>query len=135
MRDAIPAIREKGAELAILGNGTPAMAREFRDELGLDVKLLTNPGLEAYRAAGLRRDLGGVLSPRVMLHAMRALRGGFTQKSTRGDAMQLGGVLVVAPGGKILYRHASREAGDHPAPAEIVASLDASAEPASPRAG
>jgi hypothetical protein len=49
----------------------------------------------------------------------RAFREDFAQ----GDPWQLGGVLVIRPGGELTYRQASREAGDHPPVEEILAAL------------
>lgn len=117
-------IRERGGELAIVGNGAPAFARAFREDLGLDVPLYTDPSLATYRALAFRRGLvRTVLSPRVWIHAARALAGGFLQGRTRGDALQLGGVVVVRPDGTVAYRYASAEAGDHPPIGDILAAL------------
>ena len=46
---------------------------------------------------------------------------GFRQGKVRGDPWQQGGVLVVLPGGRVVYRYLSSAAGDHPAPAAVVA--------------
>ena len=117
-------IRERGAELAIVGNGAPSFARAFREDLGLDVRLYTDPSLETYRALAFHRGLlRTALSPRTWGHAARALAGGFLQGRTQGDPLQLGGVVVVRPDGTVAYRFASAEAGDHPPIADILAAL------------
>lgn len=117
-------IRERGAELAIVGNGAPSFARAFREDLGLDVPLYTDPSLETYRALAFHRGLlRTALSPRTWAHAARALAGGFLQGRTQGDPLQLGGVVVVRPDGTVAYRFASAEAGDHPPIAGILAAL------------
>ncbi len=128
MRDRIEEIRARGAELVLVGNGAEHFAVAFREEFDLDGPLLVDPELRAYRAAGLRRGRVEALSPRLPLHAFRALRAGWRQWSVQGDPWQLGGVFVIQPGGEITYRYVSREAGDH-APAEEI--LDALPEPAS----
>ncbi len=129
MRDQIDEIRARGAELVIVGNGAPNFAAAFREDFELDCPLLVDPELRAYRAAGLRRGRVELLSPRLPLNALRALRSGSRQTSVQGDPWQLGGVFVIRPGGDLTYRYVSREAGDHPPVDEILASLDEVAEP------
>ncbi len=127
MRDAIGAVRERGAELVIVGNGVPAFARAFAEDLALDAPLLVDPELHAYRAAGLRRGRAAALSPRLAFNAVRALRAGHRQQSVQGDAWQLGGVFVIRPSGDVTFAHRSREAGDHAPVGEILAALDPAA--------
>lgn len=135
MRDHVPAIRARGAELVVVGNGAAHFAAAFRDDLHLDAPLLVDPELRAYRAAGLRRGRVELLSPRLPLHALRALAAGHRQTAVQGDPWQLGGVLVIRPGGALAYRHASREAGDHAPIGEILAALDPDAPAIDERAG
>ncbi len=127
MRDHLPEIRARGAELVVIGNGSQHFAAAFREDMGLDCPLLVDPALRAYRAAGLRRGRVELLSPRLPLHALRALRAGHRQTSVQGDPWQLGGVFVIRPDGTVAFRHASREAGDHAPIDAIVAALDPAA--------
>jgi len=127
LRDHLPEIRARGAELVVIGNGSQHFAATFREDMGLDCPLLVDPELRAYRAAGLRRGRVEVLSPRLPLNALRALRAGYRQKSVQGDPWQLGGVFVIRTDGTLAYRHASREAGDHAPIDAIVAALDPAA--------
>jgi peroxiredoxin len=113
LRGEVEAIRELGAELAVVGNGTPAQAKDFAAEYALPFPLYVDPKLEAYRAAGLRRGVLDTLSAGTFTHALRALRTGARQGLTKGDPWQLGGAFVIAPGGRIAFRHVSRDAGDH----------------------
>lgn len=114
-----------GATVTIVGNGMASFAQAFREDLGLgdDVVLLVDPTLNSYRAAGMRRGRSELLSPRLATNALRALRGGFRQESVQGDPFQLGGVLVVQPGGVLVYRHVSQAAGDHAPLDEVIAAL------------
>ena len=129
MRDYVPEIRRQGAELVIVGNGSRYFASTFREELGLDCPLLVDPELQAYRAAGLRRGRVEILSPRVPLNAMRAFWNGARQHGVHGDPWQLGGVFVLRPGGELVYRYLSREAGDHAPIADVLAALAPDASP------
>lgn len=104
-----------------VGNGTPAFARAFREDQGIEAPVYVDPSRATYRALGMKRSgLASLFTVRVLANARRALRAGFRQGRTRGDAWQLGGVLVVRPGGEVALRHLSSEQGDHPPVEEIV---------------
>ena len=123
MRDILPAIREAGAELVIVGNGAPEFGRAFRDELGLDAPLYTDPSLRTYALAGFKRGLLATFSAKGLAHGARAWRKGFRQTARRGDALQQGGLLVVDRTGRILYAHRDSEAGDLAPNEEVLAAL------------
>ncbi len=123
MRDALPEIRARGAELVLVGNGAAHFARAFRDDLALDVPVLIDAELRAYRAANLRRGHLESLSPLVPWQALRAFSKGFRQTGVQGDAFQLGGLLVIDPPDRITYHHRGRSAGDHPPIDEILRAL------------
>jgi NAD(P)-dependent dehydrogenase (short-subunit alcohol dehydrogenase family) len=127
LRDQAPRIRKRGAEIAVVGNGTRNFAEGFRDDMQVDWPILVDPELRAYRAAGLRRGRVEILSPRLPLHAVRALWEGHRQEGIQGDPWQLGGVFVLRKGGELVYQYRSREAGDHPPVRDILAALRAKA--------
>jgi NAD(P)-dependent dehydrogenase (short-subunit alcohol dehydrogenase family) len=122
-------IRERGAELVIVGNGASSFAKAFREDFELDGPLLVDPELRSYRAAGLRRGRVEALSPRLPCNAVRALRGGLSQGAVEGDLWQLGGVFVIRRDGELAYRYVSREAGDHPPIDDILEALSEGAPP------
>jgi hypothetical protein len=80
----------RGAELVIVGNGASNFARAFREDFALSAPLLVDPELRAYRAAGLRRGRVEVMSPRLPLHALRALRSGARQGAVQGRGRRSG---------------------------------------------
>ena len=123
LRHASDAIHAKGAELVIVGNGELPSARRFARDAGLTTPLYVDPARIAYGALGLRRDAAAALNPALLGNAWRALRAGFRQTSVQGDPWQMGGVLVVLPGGRIAYRYQSGAPGDHPPVADLVAAL------------
>ena len=129
MRDRLPEIRAAGASLTIVGNGAASFAQAFREDLELesDVVMLIDPTLRSYRAAGMRRGKKELLSPRLATNTWRAMRSGFRQRAVQGDPFQLGGVLVVRPGGVLVYRHVSQVAGDHAPLDDVIAALSAAA--------
>lgn len=124
MRDAYEEIKNRNARLVVIGNGRPEQARAFRETEGITFDLWVDTEMKAYRAAGLRRDPGGILSPRILGHVLRALRGGFRQTGIQGDPWQLGGAFVISSQGKTVFEQVSREAGDHASLPELLRALD-----------
>ncbi len=124
MRGIQPGIEQRGARLVVIGNGSPAQARDLRQDLDFPATLWVDPQMEAYRAAGLRRGAARALSWRTLGHTLRAWRAGHRQQGVQGDPWQLGGAFVVTPASAVVYGHVSREAGDHPAPQELLRALD-----------
>lgn len=124
MRDALPEIRRRGAELIIVGNGQPEHAIDFRDTEHVELPLYVDPELRAYAAAGLKRGLRSSLSPGVILRGVRALVEGKRQGATMGDPWQQGGVFIIRPGNRVDFAYISEEAGDHPSVEAILSALD-----------
>jgi len=125
LRPHLSEMRRKGASVAIVGNGLPAMAKGFVERLKLagEARVLTDPKRLSYRLAGFRRGVWATLGPRALVNLLRALRKGLGTGKIEGDAWQQGGALVVACGGEVLFRHASARQGDHAAPEKLVAAL------------
>lgn len=113
--------------MAVIGNGTPLMAQDFAEQFSVEVPLFTDPERKSYDAAGWRRPLGSALLGlgTTLKASMRAMKGGFRQGKTKGDAFQLGGVLVIAPDGEVLFEHSDKAAGDHASLDAVLAALPA----------
>lgn len=111
--------------MAVIGNGTSVMARDFAETFDVDVRLFTDPGRKSYQAAGWRRPLGSAIKGlgTTLKASVRAMKGGFRQGRTQGDAFQLGGVLVLDTDGTVLFEHADSAAGDHAQMGPILAAL------------
>ncbi len=116
-------IRAHGARVIVIGNGEPHELAAFRAESAVPFAVVTDPGLDSYRAAGLCRAWYRLLDPRVMLSARRARRAGARQTKIAGDPWQLGGVLVFNASGRLAWRQDSRFPGDHAHPANILKAL------------
>jgi hypothetical protein len=101
------------------------MARDFKVTDKVEAELYTDPSRKTYAAIGARAGGTTVFDPRAALAATRALAAGHRQTSTAGHALQQGGELVVAPGGRLLYRHLAAYAGDHADVDEVLAALPA----------
>lgn len=111
------------ASLVAVVPGYPDETRKLRDALGLSCLVVCDPEWTAHGALGLAR--GGVrqvwLSPSLWLQYARLLFRGRLPRLPRQDAYPLGGVVVLAEDGAVVWRHASRSAGDYAPIAEIVA--------------
>lgn len=110
-------------EIVFIGNGTPRAAAWFQQRFAADSTVLTDPDLVTYAAIGARAGLLSTLGPQAWSAGLRALRTGARQTATKGHPFQQGGVLVIAPGNEVLYRHVSGTAGDHAPISMILAAL------------
>ena len=120
---SIDDIHRAGAELVVIGSGTPSFIAGFREATDFAGPIYTDPSLAVYRAAELERGLLKTFSPLAIGKTLSALGRGARQGRTQGDAFQQGGVLVIAPGGKLVWRHISKFAGDNARAAKVVAAL------------
>ncbi len=107
----------------LVGMGTPAQARAFRQQTGVNFPVLLSPDLQAYEAMdlprGSLRQVFGLAAQRV---ARRRARGDGLDRQAQGgnrpkarpeqDWHQLGGAFVFAPGGGIVWSHRAHHAGD-----------------------
>ena len=113
-------LHQAGIEnLVVVGNGAPMFIEGFRETTGFKGPIYTDPSLEVYKAAELRRGLGSMVSFGAAKATLGSLRRGFRQGKTQGDATQQGGILVIAPDGRILYHHISQYPGDNASPEAI----------------
>ena len=121
---------EAGARLVVVGQGKPEQAAHFRDSHKLDLDMLVDKRREAYRAAGTKvATFNELLGPRVVAKGVRrAAASGVRQGRTVGHPAQLGGVLLVMPGGSIPYAHLSEDASDNPPNEEVLAAVRRASE-------
>jgi hypothetical protein len=110
-----------GVNLVLIGQGTPRQAAEFRRRQGIQLPVLADHDRVSYKAAGTK--VGGVtdlFSPQTVAKGLLATaRTRRTQTRTIGHPGQLGGVLVVAPDGRVAWSHMAEDASDN-APAEEI---------------
>jgi hypothetical protein len=120
-------IRTAGADLVVIGNGSPSFIAGFRDETGWDGPLYTDPSLAVYKAAELKRGVLRTLDPRALGKTIKAFSHGQRQGRTQGDPWQQGGTLVIAPDGTVLLHHVSENSGDQSQAEQIALALTAAA--------
>jgi hypothetical protein len=115
-----------GAEVVVVGLGSPARAAAFKAETSLPFRLLVSPDRAAYRAMDLERGTNAeVLGLRALASVPRAVRGGGSWRWPKQDWHQLGGTFVIAPGGKVAWAKRATHSGDNASTEQIEAALRA----------
>ena len=120
-----------GARVVVIGQGTPAHAQHFRDQFDLDgLEILVDPDREAYRRAGAKvATIAELIGPRSVVRGVRrSVSERMVQGAIKGHPAQLGGVLVIAPGGKVAWGHMADNAADNPPNEDVLAAVRAAAE-------
>ncbi|HEY2161840.1 MAG TPA: AhpC/TSA family protein [Solirubrobacteraceae bacterium] len=112
-----------GVNLVLIGQLTPRHAAHFRRRQGIGLTVLADEQRASYEAAGAKvATMGELLGPSVVAKGlMTTLRTGKVQGRTTGHPAQLGGSMLIAPGGQIVWSHMSEDAGDNASPEEILA--------------
>jgi hypothetical protein len=120
----VPDVVSLGAQVILIGNGSPAQAQRFFSHLGLqppDCVLLTDPERESFDRAGLRRSFARTfLDPAAHKAYVRARSEGHRITGAAGNINQLGGVFVTRPPVRLVWSQRSRFAGDHPSGEEML---------------
>jgi len=123
----LDAFHAAGAEMYVIGSGTPNFIQGFRDETGWKGPVYTDPSLAVYKAAELKRGVTNTFDPRALAPTVTAFFRGGRQGRVQGDNWQQGGVLVIAPDARVLYHHVSGRPGDNAPGSEILAALRSAA--------
>jgi peroxiredoxin len=114
-----------GADLVLIGQLTPRHAAHFRRRQQIEVPVLADEHRKSYKAAGAKvGNLNDLLGPKVVAKgALTTLRTGKLQGRTLGHPAQLGGAMVIAPPGEIVWSHMAKDASDNASPKEILSAL------------
>jgi len=109
----------------LIGQATPRHAAHFRRRHELSLPILADEERESYKAAGLKvGGVGDLLGPKsVAKGALTMLRTGKVQGRVIGNASQLGGAMVIGPGGEVLFKQMAKDASDNASPQELLAAL------------
>ncbi len=126
---------EAGAPLVVIGQGSPPSAAAFRERLDLDLDVLVDTDRRAYRAAGAKVGKPSeLLGPRVLARGLRRARESRVfQGAIDGHPAQLGGLMLVTPGGEVPWVHLSDDASDYPPNETVLEAVRAALDPREPR--
>jgi len=116
---------EAGAALVLIGQATPRHAAQFRRRQGIQLPVLADEDRVSYKAAGAKvAGITDLFGPKVVAKgALTGVRNKSIQTRTIGNTAQLGGAIVVLPGGDVAWSHMSKDAGDNAPPEEIIAAV------------
>lgn len=103
----------RNAELIIIGNGKPQDLAAFAQVTGYSGKLFTDQSLESFKALGFTRNISGLFATEAVAKGFKAIKDGLRPGSIQGDALQLGGAVVVGPGDQVYYFYRGKQAADH----------------------
>lgn len=119
------------ASLTLIGQATPRQAAHFRRRQGIELPVLADENRASYKAAGAKvATLGELLGPNLIAKGVAtAARTRVVQGRTVGHPAQLGGAMVIEPGGAVVWSHMSSDASDNAEPDEILAAARRAAKP------
>ena len=114
-----------GANLVLIGQLTPRHAAHFRRRQNIELTVLADNDRATYKAAGAKvATFGELLGPKVVAKGiLTTARTGARQGRTLGHPAQLGGAMVISPGGEVVWSHLAQDASDNASPEEILGAV------------
>jgi peroxiredoxin len=112
-------LQKNGARIVFIGNGSPDRIEEFRQNYHLEgAPIFTDPTLKSFQLGGFHHGLKYLLSPKSGKNMVQLISEGHSNgnpfSSGTGSNRQMGGIVVVQPGGKVSYHYISEAVGDTP---------------------
>ena len=104
----------------MIGPGKAAHLGEFREVTGFRSDLFADPGRKTYQVLGFSSGITKLIGIKPLQVALSALKSGIRPGKLQGNALQLGGAVVIAPGDELRYLFREKHAGDHPPVAELL---------------
>jgi peroxiredoxin len=123
-----------GSRLAVIGQGTPREAEQFRRAQSIALPVYSDPERRSYEAAGAKvATLSELVNPRTVARGIghtvtsRLRQGSIAVHQGRlvDNPAQLGGTLVIAPDDSVRYAHMSEDASDNAPVDEVLAAVGA----------
>jgi len=112
-----------GARLVLIGQGTPDDASRFRTRFRIELPILTDVDRVTYLWAGTKiATLDELIGPVVVARGLlRMARRRVVIGHNTADEAQLGGSIVLAADGRLVFAHISDDASDVAPPADLLA--------------
>ena len=124
MRRAKRQFDEAEAGVLIVGMGTGAETKQFKQKFKIPYPMVCDPEKRLYKAFDLGRiSLAGVLKPGIAIKGMAAMAKGHGIGLPKGDVRQLPGVFIIDTDGAVLYSHYAKDPADHPNAIDILSLL------------
>jgi peroxiredoxin len=114
-----------GARLVLIGQLAPHHAAHFRRQQDIELPVLADEKRTSYKAAGAKvATFNELLGPKVVAKGiLTSARTRKTQGRTLGHPAQLGGAIVIAPNGNVVWSHMAGDASDNASAEEILAAI------------
>ena len=131
MRQREEDFKEAGAQVVLVGMGSPRQAEAFRERFQIRFPIICDTDRQLYRAYHLKRmGFFSLFSPSLALKGLSAMSQGHLMGIPEGDIHQLSGVFVIDASGRIRFRYHSKDPSDLPPMADLLSAVGASAEAA-----
>ena len=114
---------EKGGRIVVIGPGEASHLPDFREVTGYRSDLFADPMRGTYQVLGFTSGISKLFGIKPLQGAISALKSGIRPGTLQGNALQLGGAVVVAPDDKLRYLFREKQAGDHPPVAELLGAI------------
>jgi hypothetical protein len=117
-------VESTGARLVLIGQATPRHAAHYQRRFAPDLEILADEKRESYKAMGFpRAGATQLIGPKSVMKGIARGASGVGVGRVIGDVQQLGGTIVVLPGGEIAWTHYMQDASDNPSVEELVEAL------------
>ena len=117
LRRKAKAFRELGAQVVLVGLGTPEETAAFKKQYKIPFPMIADPDKALFKAFHLKQaSATAFLSPVMAVKGISALLRGYGIGLPSGDVRQLPGVFIIDTHGVIRYRYYAESPADHPAP-------------------
>ena len=124
MRRNKKSFAKAGAQVVLVGMGTPSESAEFAAKFKSPFPVVADPQKKLYRQFELKQmSTLGFFSPSLALKGVAAIVGGHGIGMPQGDVRQLPGVFIIDTAGEIVFSHFSSNPADHPDAKTIIAAL------------
>jgi peroxiredoxin len=118
-------IEADGAKLVFIGQATPRQAAHFRRRRNIVAPVLADETRATYKLVGAKKgSTGQLIGPKVVAKgAVITARTGILQTKTIGNAAQLGGAMVIAPDGSVVWSQMAKDASDNASAQDIISAV------------
>jgi AhpC/TSA antioxidant enzyme len=116
---------DAGAHVVLIGQATPRDAAHFRRRQKIELPVLADEHRVSYKAIGAKKgSVSQLIGPTVVAKGLlTTAKTGAVQGRTIGSASQLGGAMVIAPGGAVLYEQIAKDASDNASSEELLEAI------------
>jgi hypothetical protein len=114
LRDRYDEFTARGAQVVAIGMGDISHAARFKDGQNIPFPLLVDTERQSYRALGFK--VGSFLEvsgPRRWMPGLKSFVTGHGGALPKQNMYQIGGALVIAKGGEVLFEHRGQASEDN----------------------